>query len=261
MLKNNKEEFYYGFTVDIYDKVCSEKVYEQRAAKVMRFIKLYNPKAKKLLELACGTGNFTKQLAKKGFIIKATDISKDQIKKAKSKGINASFSVANMSDLHDLKKYDIVCCFWQSFCYLPSYKVCENTLKRIHDSLENKGLFFVDFSNFPPHHKPFKNLISVVDLKNGLRVMKQTSFLTKGNFDTRWDNMRYELNGKDITGQKFKWNGKYVLLKPKLSRSPLLRISRKKMEQMLKKSGFKVLNVDYGFAGFKESMLFVAQKI
>jgi len=260
LVGKTKDEFYSGLMVEAFDKITTKRVYKQRATKVIKLIKRYAPKARSLLELACGTGNFTKQLSKVGFDITATDISKDEIKKAKTKGINATFSVADMSKLRASKKYDVVCCFWESFRYLSSYKLCEYTLKRIFKSLNQNGLFFVDFTHFPPHDKPFKIPTYSIELGDRLLVLKDTYILTKGDFDTRWDEMRYELNGKDITGQKIKWKGKPVFLKPKLSRAPLLRITQEKMEQMLTKAGFNILEVSYGFAGCPESMLFVAQK-
>jgi uncharacterized protein Smg (DUF494 family) len=68
------------------------------------------------------------------------------------------------------------------------------------------------------------------------------------------------LNGKDVTGQKIEWGGKYILLKQRLNRAPLLRIDQNKMEKMLTKAGFKILEVQDNFAGCPESMLFVSQK-
>ncbi|MBI4918520.1 class I SAM-dependent methyltransferase [archaeon] len=260
LIENTKEEFYSGLMVDVFDKITTESVYEKRATEVITRIEKYNPKAKTLLEVACGTGNFTKQLARAKFVITATDISKDEIEKARTKDIHATFSVADMSKLQASKKYDILCCFWESFRYLSSYNSCENTLKRIFKALNKNGLFFVDFTHFPPHDKPFKIPTYTIDLGNDLRVLKQTSILTKGDFDTRWDDIRYELKGKDVTGKKIEWHEKSVLLKPKLSRAPLLRITREKMEQMLTKAGFNILEIRYGFAGCPESMLFVAQK-
>lgn len=260
VIEKSKDEFYSGLMVDVFDRITTEAVYKQRAAEVIARIKQHNQNARTLLELACGTGNFTKQLARAKFVITATDISKDEIEKARTKGIHATFSVADMSKLRPSKKYDVICCFWESFRYLPSYKVCEDTLKRIFKTLNQNGLFFVDFTHFPPHDKPFKIPVYTIDLRNGLRVLKQTSVLTKGDFDTRWDDMRYELKGKDITGKKIEWNREKVFLKPRLYRTSLLRITRKKMENMLVKAGFRVLEVRYGFAGCKESMLFVAQK-
>lgn len=259
-LTKKQEEFYSGLMVDVFDNICSEEIYKQRAAEIIKLIKLYNSKAKTLLEIACGTGNFTKQLARAGFVITATDISRDEIEKARTKGIRAAFSVADMSKLHVSEEFDVVCCFWESFRYLQSYKICEDTLNRIFEALNSNGLFFVDFSIFPPHYKPFKIPIYNVELGKGLRVLKQTSILTKGNFDTQWDDIRYELNSKDLTGKKIEWNGKTVFLKPKLSRASLLRITQKKMAQMLTKAGFHILEISYGFAGCNESMLFVAQK-
>jgi ubiquinone/menaquinone biosynthesis C-methylase UbiE len=261
-MKSNKgvDEFYSGLMVDVFDKITTEEVYKERAREIIKLIKKYNSKSKNLLELACGTGNFTKQLAMAKFSIDATDISGDEIEKAKTKGINASFKVVDMSRLNALDKYDVVCCFWESFRYLNNYKIAQDTLKRIFKALRHKGLFFVDFTDFPPHNKPFKIPTYTIDLGNGFRVLKDTYVFTKGNLDTRWDEMRYEMNGTDITGEKIKWRGKTILLKPKLSRASLLRIDRKKMEAMLNKAGFNVVEVLYGFSGCPESMLFVSQK-
>lgn len=258
--KKNVDEFYSGLMVDVFDKITTENVYKQRAKEIIALIKKYNLRAKNLLEIACGTGNFTKQLAKAKFSIEATDISKDEIEKAKTKGINASFSVTDMSKLNSLEKYDVICCFWESFRYLRTYNIAQNTLNRIFKALKHEGLFFVDFTDFPPHNKPFKIPTYTIDLGDGLHVLKNTYVLTKGNLDTRWDEMRYEMNGKDITGEKIMWKGETILLKPKLIRAPLLRIGREKMEKMLKKAGFKVLEVRHGFSGCPESMLFVSKK-
>src|SRR3989344_2912415 len=139
-MKQKKDEFYSGLMVDVFDNITSEEVYKQRAIQVIEIIKLYNPKAKTLLELACGTGNFTRQLAKAKFIIKATDISKDEIDKAIKKGIRATFSAADMSKLKISKEYDVVCCFWESFRYLSSYKIAQDTLKRVFKALKDDGL-------------------------------------------------------------------------------------------------------------------------
>lgn len=258
--KRVRDEFYSGLMVEAFDKITTETVYKQRAAKIIRLIKKYNPKAKLLLELACGTGNFTNQLGKAGFVITATDIARDEIKMAKTKGIPAKFSVADMSKLNVSKKYDVICCFWESFRYLPSYEVCEDTLNRIFKALKQDGVFFVDFTHFPPHDKSFKIPTYLINLGHGLKVLKDTYILTKGKLDTRWDEMRYVLNGKDVTGLEISWKGKPVFLKQKLIRAPLLRIPQEKMEKMLTKAGLNILKIQNNFAGCLESMLFVAQK-
>jgi ubiquinone/menaquinone biosynthesis C-methylase UbiE len=261
MATKKRDEFYSGLMVEAFDKITTEAVYKERSTKIVKLIKKHNPKAKILLELACGTGNFTKQLAKVCFIITATDIAKDEIEKAKTKSIDAKFSVADMSKLRATSKYDVVCCFWESFRYLPNYKVCEDTLKRIFKALKKDGLFFVDFTHFPPHNKPFKIPTYTIKIGNGLVLLKDTYIITRGNLDTRWDEMRYLLHGKDVTDQKIEWGGKSILLKQRLNRAPLLRIDQKKMEKMLAKAGFNILEVQDNFAGCPESMLFVAQKI
>ena len=118
----------------------------------------------------------------------------------------------------------------------------------------------MDFTHFPPHDKPFKIPTYTIKLGNGLVLLKDTYILTRGDLDARWDELQYILRGKDVTGQKIEWGGKTIQLKQRLNRAPLLRINLKKMEQILAKAGFNMLEVQDNFAGCLESILFLAQK-
>lgn len=254
------DSMFVGIMATFFDKYDSEEKYKKRASEVVSIINLYNSHAKKVLELACGTGNFTKHLVNAGFVVTATDISQDEIILAKQKKIDAKFSVADMSELSAKKEYDVVGCFWESFRYLPNFKICQDTLKRIFKGLKHDGLFLVDFACFPPTPNPIKLAPKTIDVGEGLFVTQQVTLQTKGNYEIRYDDISYMKNGKDITGTTIIWNEKRTLLKPTMKRAPQLRISKEKMAGMLEKVGFKVVDVRSGFNGYPESTLFVAQK-
>jgi len=253
------DEMFVGVMVDFFDKYASDNEYDARADQVVKIIRSQNPKAKNVLELACGTGRFTKRLADAGFVVTATDISQDEVEKAQSKGINATFSVADMSKLDSDREYDVIGCFWESFRYLSDFDACQDTIGRVFRALRAKGLFFVDFACFPPT-TGYQGKPRTIDIGNGLCVTQQITIVTRGDYDIRSDVIRYEKNGKDITGTTISWNGKKTLLKPTIERSPVLRIKKEKMVEMLEKAGFKNIEVRSGFVGYPESTLFVAQK-
>ncbi len=242
------DELYTKSWLEFYDKYSSEKAYEQRATEAIAIIKTYNVDAKRLLELACGTGRYTRYLVRAGFIVMATDISADAIAHAKQKGMSVTFDVLDMRDLSYNGGYDVVACFYESFRYMKSYADCKHTLSRIHNTLENKGLFLCDFSHFPESRGVMKLAAHDVDMGDGLVIRQETTLFTDGDFDERRDKMSFIRSG--------------VLEKIQdVKRDPLLRISESHMREMLENAGFKILEIRRGFGDSAESILFVAKKI
>lgn len=240
----SKDELYTGIWTEYYDKVYPVKGYAKNAKLVLSLLKKFNPKAKKMLELACGSGNYTVYFAKK-YDVKATDASKDMLSRAKRK-CKAKFAVMPIEKLSEKSAYDIIACMWESFRYLNSYKSVKNVLSRIHKALKPNGLFVVDFHHFPPSkHSVLEG--RVIRL-GGMRIQDNQIIFTRGCFDVR---------KSVITVMK---NGNLNLVK--LGRSPLLRISEKQMKSFLKSAGFKVVHFQRWFhKGVKNSMLFMAQKV
>lgn len=241
------DELYTKSWLEFYDRYATEKSYEQLATEAISIIKTYNQDAKRLLELACGTGRYTKYLVRAGFSVMATDISADAIAHAKQKGMSATFDVMDMRDLNYNGGYDVVACFFESFRYMKSYADCKHTLSHIHNALENKGLFLCDFSHFA-ESKGIKIVAKDVDMGDGLVIRQESAYFVDGDFDERKDKMSFIRNGVVEKVQHVK-------------RDPLLRISESHMREMLEAAGFKILEIRNGFAGHSESILFVAKRV
>jgi len=238
------DKLYSGFWPKYYDSVYPVKYYKDRAKLVISLLKKFNPRARNMLELACGSGNYTLYFSKKYSVI-ATDLSKDMLALAKKKCKNVKFSVMPMEKISFKSGFDIISCMWESFRYHKSYKSVKQTLSKIYKALRKDGLFVVDFHYFPPS----KNTIiegKVINV-DGLKIKDKQLIFTKGCFDVRKSTMTIDDKGK--------------IKNLNLLRSPLLRISESKMKSLFKDTGFKVVHFQRHFHDKKESMLFVAKKI
>lgn len=101
---------------------------------------------KRILELACGSGEITIALANKGFEIDASDLSGAMIEEAKKKpgADKVNFFVMDMCDFSVDKKYDGVLCLCDSINYLLQEKQVENLIKDVYAHLEENGTFIFD---------------------------------------------------------------------------------------------------------------------
>lgn len=109
---------------------------------------LESSKGNKTLELACGTGYFSNLLAKKGYTVFASDISKEMIEFAKSRydDKNLEFGVIDMSNFKIRDVYDNVVCICDSINYLNLVEL-DKMFDCVNKSLKSNGLFFFDFHN------------------------------------------------------------------------------------------------------------------
>ncbi|MCF0111629.1 MAG: class I SAM-dependent methyltransferase, partial [Erysipelotrichaceae bacterium] len=103
-------------------------------------------KGKKILELACGSGELTLMLAKDGYEITATDLSEEMLKEAmvKEGAELVRWYPLNMLDLEETDTYDAIICYCDSINYLQNRMQLQQVLCRVHKALKKDGLFLFD---------------------------------------------------------------------------------------------------------------------
>lgn len=108
------------------------------------WIESYNPK-KDFLELACGTGEITLQLAK-NHQVSALDLADHMVEAAKAKDIDhqVDFQTGDMRDLSKFGEFDAIGCFCDSFNYLLEEEEVRAFFKEVKAHLREDGLFFFD---------------------------------------------------------------------------------------------------------------------
>lgn len=142
---------YIGRHAAWYDFLYAEKDYAQEAAFVHQCIQGHslNP-ARRILELACGTGSHAFALEKFGYEIIATDYSEDMLENARRKAQDASsvvdFRWQDMTSL-DVSDgpFDAAVCLFDSIGYVATNQAIKNVLTGIHKQLRENGLFIFEF--------------------------------------------------------------------------------------------------------------------
>lgn len=144
---------YVGRHAELYDIFYRDKPYEAEAAFVHSILQEYSEgDVSSLLELSCGTGTHAFALEKLGYQITATDYSESMIsvarEKARLSGSQVSFLLQDMRTLKvDPKSFDAAICLFDSIGYvLTNEGICQ-TLRGVHHSLREKGIFLFEFWN------------------------------------------------------------------------------------------------------------------
>ena len=114
----------YGTLAHYYDALVKD---EDASMAWVAFIEQHVKKGK-VLELACGSGEITIALAKKGYEMHASDLSAEMIKVAKQKP-SADIVEWNVMDMRNMAMqecYDGILCLCDSFNYLLKNSEVEN---------------------------------------------------------------------------------------------------------------------------------------
>lgn len=104
-------------------------------------------KSDKIIDLACGDGRITVELAKRGFNIEGLDFSQSLLriarKKAEENNVSINFYYQDLDNLSLKHKYNKAFIFFSHFGILDPEKVFKN----INQILERKGKFLLDCDN------------------------------------------------------------------------------------------------------------------
>lgn len=136
-----------------YDLLYSDKDYAAEVAYVASHVHEHSPKAKRVLELGCGTGAHAEHLARMGYQVHGVDLSAQMIDRAATRKASLPAEVARLlsfehGDAREVRtgeRYDVVV----SLFHVMSYQVANTDLDATFDTvaahLERGGLFLFDF--------------------------------------------------------------------------------------------------------------------
>jgi SAM-dependent methyltransferase len=101
-----------------------------------------------MLDIACGKGRHSVQLASKGFDVTGIDLSEDSIKKAKKKeNDHLHFFMHDMRLPFWINYFDYAFNFFTSFGYFNTRREHDNAIRTVSQSLHNDGIFVIDYLN------------------------------------------------------------------------------------------------------------------
>lgn len=138
----------YGQFAYLYDELMKDAPYDKWVEFVLNYTSKYSIQGRKLLDLACGTGELSVKLAEEGFHVTGVDLSDDMLTVAEAKankaGLNIPFYQQNMAELDGLGEFNLIGIFCDSLNYLQTEKEVQETFQSVHRHLSSDGLFIFD---------------------------------------------------------------------------------------------------------------------
>ncbi|PFA64472.1 SAM-dependent methyltransferase [Bacillus sp. AFS015802] len=160
----------------VYDYLMQDVPYDGWLEYVNKQAADYQVQGKRVLDIACGTGELSLRLARHGYEVTGVDLSEDMLmiarEKASVQDVQVQLFQQDMSKLDSLGEYDIITIFCDSLNYLEDEGDVENTFQSVHAHLKQDGLFLFDV------HSIFK-MTQI--------FMNQTFTLTDDHVSYIWD--------------------------------------------------------------------------
>ncbi|MFE4705981.1 class I SAM-dependent DNA methyltransferase [Peribacillus simplex] len=132
----------------VYDELMKDAPYEKWLMILTAKLEQYGIGGRKVLDLACGTGEMTVELAQHGFEVTGVDLSDEMLLVANEKAVKLGLSIPlfqqNMAELEGLGQFDCVTIFCDSLNYLRDAEDIVKTFNRVHEHLKDGGLFLFD---------------------------------------------------------------------------------------------------------------------
>ncbi len=131
----------------IYDALTDDVDYDQFLQFIKKIFKLNNLKPELVLELACGTGNFTKRLEEEGYDVIALDNSEQMLDVAREKCENVLFLNQDMTEFELYGTVDAIVCVLDGVNYITDKRKLQKMFKLCHNYLNYDGMLIFDINS------------------------------------------------------------------------------------------------------------------
>ena len=167
-----------------YDALMSDVDYEKRTEYLCALFKKFDRAPTLMLDLACGTGEFSNRFASKGVSVIGVDISYDMLSVAREKSAERGLDVLYLcQDAATLDLYGTVdgaiCCL-DSLNHITDYNDFYKAIARVSLFLEKDRLFIFDVNTPYKHREILGNNTFVIDT-NDIYCVWQNGYSEKDN--------------------------------------------------------------------------------
>jgi len=137
----------YQLMARLYDEFMMDAPYEKWVEFTEFVVNKYNIERPKIIDLGCGTGEITVQLAKK-YPITGVDYSTDMLTIAAQKAIEANLDInfihQDLRELEGLSEFDMAISYCDVMNYITSESELHKVFSNVANSLKNEGIFIFD---------------------------------------------------------------------------------------------------------------------
>lgn len=141
----------YSRFAKLYDHVMQDVGYDFWIDYVERLVKRLGRAPRRVLDLACGTGNTTIPFARRGYQVEGLDLSPEMLERARAKaaaaGLDIPFGQADMRSFVVAEPFDLVTCLYDSINYVLEPAELAEVCRRVRAALSPGGLFIFDVNS------------------------------------------------------------------------------------------------------------------
>lgn len=158
----------YDAFAEVYDKLTDNIEYKKRADYVSALFDRYGVRGKEpILDLACGTGSLTIELAKLGYDMIGVDSAYAMLSQAQNKKYEENVDVLFLcQDMTELDLYGTISgavCMLDSLNHLDSAEDVKRTIEKVGLFMEHGGIFIFDVNTIYKHREILGNNTFVYD--------------------------------------------------------------------------------------------------
>ncbi|HEY5584392.1 MAG TPA: methyltransferase domain-containing protein [Ruminiclostridium sp.] len=173
----------------------------------IRFLKeVLGTPPKSVLDIACGTGGYSLELAMQGYNVTAVDLDAQMVHqlgtKVQKEGHSVKFMQANMLDLDSKlsEKFNLAFCIGNSIAHLENMLQIKEFLSSAKKVMENDGSLVLQIINFDRIIlRDIKSLPTIEDEKLGLTFERNYSYDKQGN--TIYFKTKLSVDGKVLENE------------------------------------------------------------
>lgn len=152
-------EAYTGFA-EVYDQFMNNVPYERWAEYLKGLFLEYGVCNGLMLELGCGTGTMTEQMAEYGYDMIGVDSSEDMLAEAQEKRMESGHEILYLQqDMREFELYGTVAGVFSvcdSLNYLLEKEDLVTVFRLVNNYLDPKGIFIFDFNTAAEYRNPLR---------------------------------------------------------------------------------------------------------
>ncbi len=150
-----------------YDKLMNDVDYKARTDFLLSLFCRFDKKPTLLLDLACGTGGFSNELAENGISVIGVDISPEMLSLARKqsigRGLDVLYLCQNACELDLFGTVDGAVCCMDSLNHITDYEDFALAISRVSLFLEKDRLFIFDVNTVYKHENVLSNNTFVIE--------------------------------------------------------------------------------------------------
>lgn len=164
MLRQEEKAFAtpYSKLASIYDFVMRHVDYVHWADYVESVLDRHRLLPTRMLDLACGTGTLTLELAARGYRMSGTDGCGEMLEVARRKAVEGSYDIPfhhrSFLDLVGMERHDCAVSLYDSVNYLMNLDDLAQMLNGVHEVVHRGGLFVFDLCTVTNSLRYFRNM-------------------------------------------------------------------------------------------------------